>query len=248
MILNSPIYDIIPVDVAEMEKITEEIAFLVAQSGPLNGQRWPLNKSLLIGRESTCDIVVPHRQVSRHHALFNLTQDGVTIEDLDSKNGTHLNGKSVTEEVLLQDGDLIQIALAQKFAFVSSDATLPLEIQEPVEPLVEEAMNSLTQKGGRLRLEKRSRRVWIGKEEILPPLSVFQYNLLELLYENQGRVVPRSDLVVAIWGEENAYEVSEQAMDALVRRLRDRISNIDPSNTYIVTVRGHGLRLDNPSE
>jgi DNA-binding response OmpR family regulator len=52
--------------------------------------------------------------------------------------------------------------------------------------------------------------------------------------------------VAAVWREDEAYEVSEQALDALVRRLRDRIANIDPEHNYIVTVRGHGLRLDNP--
>jgi DNA-binding response OmpR family regulator len=49
-----------------------------------------------------------------------------------------------------------------------------------------------------------------------------------------------------VWGEKQAYEVSEQALDALVRRLRERIASIDPTHTYIVTIRGHGLRLDNP--
>jgi hypothetical protein len=34
----------------------------------------------------------------------------------------------------------------------------------------------------------------------------------------------------------------------LVRRLRDRLASIDPVYTYVVTVRGHGLRLDNPPE
>ena len=38
-----------------------------------------------------------------------------------------------------------------------------------------------------------------------------------------------------------------QALDALVRRLRDRLATIDSGHSYIVTVRGHGLRLDNPS-
>jgi DNA-binding response OmpR family regulator len=53
-------------------------------------------------------------------------------------------------------------------------------------------------------------------------------------------------LIAAVWGEEHAYEVSNQALDALVRRLRDRLSEIDPKNNFIVTVRGHGLRLENP--
>jgi DNA-binding response OmpR family regulator len=35
-------------------------------------------------------------------------------------------------------------------------------------------------------------------------------------------------------------------MDALVRRLRDRLAELDPAHLYIETVRGHGLRLDNP--
>ena len=51
---------------------------------------------------------------------------------------------------------------------------------------------------------------------------------------------------MSVWGEDDAIGVSEQAVDALVRRLRDRLASIDSSHAYIVTVRGHGLRLDNP--
>ncbi len=39
--------------------------------------------------------------------------------------------------------------------------------------------------------------------------------------------------------------VSEQAIDAPVRRLRDRIAELDPEHQSIITVRGHGFRLDN---
>jgi DNA-binding response OmpR family regulator len=49
-----------------------------------------------------------------------------------------------------------------------------------------------------------------------------------------------------VWGDEDAADVSEQALDALVRRLRDRLAALDPTNNYIITVRGHGLRLENP--
>ncbi len=97
-----------------------------------------------------------------------------------------------------------------------------------------------------LRVDNRSRRVWIGNDELLPPLSVSQYQLLELLYENPGRVVSRMELIQAVWGQEDAIGVSEQALDALIRRLRDRLSSINPNHAFLVTVRGHGLRLDNP--
>jgi pSer/pThr/pTyr-binding forkhead associated (FHA) protein len=216
---------------------------LVAQTGPLRGQRWNLEDSLTVGREPSCEIVIPDRQVSRYHARFKVTSEGVMLEDLSSKNGTHYNGQPITEPVMLQDGDVIQVALTQQFLYLLSEstATVPLETALASEKGAEVA--SLI---GRLRLEKRSRRVWIGSLEILPPLSVSQFRLLELLYDRQGRVVERQELVGIVWGDEEAMGVSEQALDALIRRLRDRLAAVDPKHAYIVTVRGHGLRLDNP--
>jgi DNA-binding response OmpR family regulator len=70
--------------------------------------------------------------------------------------------------------------------------------------------------------------------------------VLELLYERQGQVVSRRELTAAVWGDMEALEVSEQALDALIRRLRERLASLDPTFNYIVTVRGHGLRLDSP--
>jgi hypothetical protein len=217
----------------------EDLPTLVAQAGPLNGQRWMIKDSTLIGRDDSCDIIIPDRQVSRHHARLVATSNGTKIEDLGSKNGTHCNGQVISEPFILQDGDVIQVALAQQFVYLSSDATLPLEAQlsQP---------DDLSQLPHNLRLDKRSRRVWVGKEEILPPLSVSQFQLLELLYDNQGEVVSREALVKVVWGEDQAVGVSEQALDALIRRLRDRLSAADPRHAYLVTVRGHGVRLENP--
>ncbi|HBF40900.1 MAG TPA: hypothetical protein DDW19_03760 [Anaerolineaceae bacterium] len=58
-------------------------------------------------------------------------------------------------------------------------------------------------------------------------------------------MVQRDELISAIWEDESASGVSEQALDALIRRLRDRLAEVDPNHQYIVTVRGHGLRLEN---
>jgi DNA-binding response OmpR family regulator len=57
-------------------------------------------------------------------------------------------------------------------------------------------------------------------------------------------VCTRDHVVEAVWPEAISEGVSEQAIDALVRRLRDRIAEIDREHQYIVTVRGHGFRLD----
>ena len=60
-------------------------------------------------------------------------------------------------------------------------------------------------------------------------------------------MVSRYKIIETVWGEDQAVVVSEQALDALVRRLRDRLGNVDAQHSYIVTVRGHGIRLDNPA-
>lgn len=221
-----------------MERNNEDTPVLVGQSGPLDGQRWMIKKQIIVGRDMECDIMIPNRQVSRKHAQLKVTNSGATIEDLGSKNGTHLNGALVEEPELLKDGDVIQIAYAQQFIFLSSDATMPLEMgtMEGIIPARE----------GLLKLEKSSRQVWIGDEEVIPPLSASQFLLLEILYERQDRVVSRKEIISEIWGAENAIDVSEQALDALVRRLRDRLAAIDASHPFIITIRGHGLRLDNP--
>jgi pSer/pThr/pTyr-binding forkhead associated (FHA) protein len=211
----------------------EEAPLLVAQSGPLKGQRWVLNKPMLIGRESTCDVIVPERMVSRFHARLTPSPEGIQLEDLGSKNGTHCNGNLVPEKMILQDGDILQIALCQQFVYLTSDATMPLADEEQGE--------------SHLRLDLRSRRVWIKDLPVDPPLSALQFHLLHVLYERQGQVVTREELVSKSWGDNQAVGVSDQALDALLRRLRDRLAEIDPTHAYIVTVRGHGVRLDNPN-
>jgi DNA-binding winged helix-turn-helix (wHTH) protein len=212
----------------------DDYPILIAQEGPLKGQRWTLDHTLVLGRDSACDLTIPDRKVSRFHARLTTTSDGVLLEDMGSKNGTFCNGDALTAPLLLQDGDLVQIAVTQTFMFLISDATMPLTENNT--------------RIGRLMMDLRSRRVLVDQQQITPPLSAQQFRLLWRLYEQQGDVVPRSDLVAAVWGEEEALGVSDQALDALIRRLRDKLAGYDPSHQYIVTVRGHGIRLDNPLE
>jgi hypothetical protein len=229
-----------------MQRAGSEYPVLIAQSGSLTGQRWQIDRALTLGRDTACDIVVQDRQISRYHARLTLDPEGVVLEDLGSKNGTFCNNKLIEGPVRLEDGDMIQVALTQQFVFLASDATMPLDsgmLPKPAKP----GTGSLPQeRPGRLYLDSRSRRVWIGREEVLPPLSAPQFRLLQLLYERPGQVVSRSELVNTVWGENESQGVSEQALDALVRRLRDRLSLLDPGHVYLVTIRGHGLRLDNP--
>lgn len=210
----------------------QEFPLLIAKKGPLDGQSWSLSTTLVVGRDPHCEIVIDDRQVSRFHVRFSPSPEGIMLEDLDSKNGTHCNGNFVDKPLILQDGDVIQLSIIQQFIYYTSDATMPL-IKER-----EQELN--------LRLDVRSRHVWVLNKLLVPSLSALQFHLLQILLERAGQVVSRQDLVAWVWGEEQSAGVSDQALDALIRRLRDRLAEIDPNHNYIVTVRGHGLRFDNP--
>ncbi|MGL4650195.1 MAG: FHA domain-containing protein [Caldilineaceae bacterium] len=210
-----------------------ENAMLVLQRGAEAGRRWPLDrmKTMTIGRSEECEIHLPDRQVSRMHARIFWTGDQYELEDLGSKNGTHVNGQEVqSATVSLHDGDEIQIALRFKLAFVDAGATAPLTLEAEHQGL---------------RLDKDTRQVWINGVLADPPLSLHQYRLLEVLWDAGGGVVTRDQIIEAVWPEASSEGVSEQAIDALVRRLRERIEECDEEFRYIITVRGHGFRLEN---
>ena len=210
-----------------------EFAILLAQSGPLAGQQWAVSSTLTIGRDESCKVVVPDLQVSRQHARLSLRENAVFLEDLKSKNGTYLNGQLLAAPTQLRESDEIRVAFAQTFLFLSSDATLPLS------ELPDEYLKLFT-----LKVDADARRVWVRGTEISPALSSQQFSLLNALFIKNGEVVSREELIQAVWGDETPW-VTEQAFDALVRRLRERINQIDPDYDYVVTVRGHGLRLEN---
>ena len=63
--------------------------------------------SAVLGREPGCDLQFLDAKLSRHHARFDLTPDGVRLTDLKTTNGTFVNGQRIGE-ALLKNGDEIQ--------------------------------------------------------------------------------------------------------------------------------------------
>ena len=64
---------------------------------------------ITIGRHPDCDIVFNDQEVSRQHAEVRRQDDGFVLVDLDSMNGTKLNGAGVKASRPLEDGDTITI-------------------------------------------------------------------------------------------------------------------------------------------
>ncbi|MFN3704561.1 MAG: FHA domain-containing protein [Thermoflexales bacterium] len=219
--------------------MNQNAPLLIVENGQMAGQRWLMDTDvLIIGREpGVADLLLPERQVSRRHAKLERTAEGFVLTDLGSKNGTFLNGKEVKSPQLLRDGDEIQIALCVKIIFVGSDATAPLNAK-PISKTMRPVVRGV-------RLDRQRRSVYVAEQELNPPLSAQQFRLLELLLEREGKVVTRDEICRHVRGEEPLPAITDQAVDALVRRLRERIAEIDPEHAYIVTVRGHGIRFEN---
>ncbi|MBN2405359.1 MAG: DUF3662 and FHA domain-containing protein [Coriobacteriia bacterium] len=69
-------------------------------------------EQIVIGRLSDAQIQITDANVSRRHAAFIKIDDGWAIQDLDSTNGTRLNGQPV-KQARLHDGDIVEIGLTR---------------------------------------------------------------------------------------------------------------------------------------
>ena len=66
----------------------------------------------LVGRTPECAIRIDSAQVSRHHARIIVADGQATVEDLGSKNGTHVEGRRIAAPRRLEDGDTVLVGPA----------------------------------------------------------------------------------------------------------------------------------------
>ena len=97
---------------------------------------------------------------------------------------------------------------------------------------------------GDVRLDAGRHEVFVRGEPVALPLKEFE--LLELLLANAGRVLTRDVLIDRIWGPN--YFGDTKTLDVHVKRLRAKIEE-DPSNpSRVVTIRGVGYRYEKPRQ
>lgn len=86
------------------------------------GQTGAHYTQFLIGRSKEADVRIVDFAISRQHALIRISDDGFTIQDCNSRNGTKVNGKSVhTAPVPVRDRDIITLG-RYDFAFLLPDS------------------------------------------------------------------------------------------------------------------------------
>lgn len=97
---------------------------------------------------------------------------------------------------------------------------------------------------GDLTLEPEQMRILRRSEPLA--LTRKEYELLEHLMLNAGRVLLRQDLLDAVWGED--WVGDPRTLDVHIRRLRQKIEDTPDTPCYIQTVRGVGYRFSAPSQ
>lgn len=85
-------------------------AYLQVREGPNKGQQFQLDRlgSYSIGRRSANDVKLAEKAVSRRHCRIDFDGEFYWLVDLDSHNGTFVNGRRISR-CLLYDGDVIRI-------------------------------------------------------------------------------------------------------------------------------------------
>jgi DNA-binding response OmpR family regulator len=95
---------------------------------------------------------------------------------------------------------------------------------------------------GELRLDLAQRTAMLGDRPLV--LTRLQFDLLVYLAERKGRVVPRSELIEAVWKQ--PYLGGTQTIDVQVSWLRRKLGETAATPRYLHTVRGVGFRLVAP--
>jgi two-component system response regulator RegX3 len=102
------------------------------------------------------------------------------------------------------------------------------------------AANPAALSAGPVRMDVDRHVVTVGSSPVQLPLKEFE--LLELLLRNAGRVLTRGQLIDRVWGAD--YVGDTKTLDVHVKRLRSKIEPEPSAPRYIVTVRGLGYKFD----
>jgi two-component system, OmpR family, response regulator RegX3 len=95
---------------------------------------------------------------------------------------------------------------------------------------------------GDVRLDPERHEVFVRGEPVQLPLKEFE--LLELLLANAGRVLPRDTLIDRVWGTD--YVGDTKTLDVHVKRLRSKVESDPSAPRRIVTIRGLGYKFEAP--
>jgi pSer/pThr/pTyr-binding forkhead associated (FHA) protein/septum formation topological specificity factor MinE len=116
----------------------------------------------VIGRDDKCDVVIEHPQISRNHVSVIVAPEGVVIQDLNSRNGTFVNGLKVTNTAQIKHGDVVALGKYLMRCIAEEEATPE---QEPPRPVTVEPPEASTDT---LPFKGKYAKMMAGSSDILP--------------------------------------------------------------------------------
>ena len=93
---------------------------------------------------------------------------------------------------------------------------------------------------GGVRLDVERHEVWVRGEQV--KLALKEFELLEILLRNAGRVMTRGQLIDRIWGAD--YVGDTKTLDVHIKRLRAKVETDPADPQLLVTVRGLGYKFE----
>ena len=115
-----------------------------------------------------------------------------------------------------------------------------LEVKARIKAIMRRTSKAVDNKSvityGDLKLHEEYRRVFVGSKEI--NVTSREYELLELLAANPGKVYSRDELLTTIWGTE--YPGDARTVDVHIRRLREKLESNPSEPRYVRTKWGSG--------
>ncbi|GAB3163741.1 response regulator transcription factor [Myceligenerans halotolerans] len=117
-----------------------------------------------------------------------------------------------------------------------------LRRRQPVEQTADDAAGVL--EAGPVTMDVERHTVTVNGDTISLPLK--EFDLLELLLRNAGRVLTRGQLIDRVWGAD--YVGDTKTLDVHVKRIRSKIEPDPGTPRYLLTVRGLGYKLADSEE
>jgi DNA-binding winged helix-turn-helix (wHTH) protein len=223
------------------------MAFLVVEKGSSKdiGKRIPLGENaVIIGRASAdgkSDIKMHDDFVSRQHAEISYTENRYVLRDLESTNGTQLDGNRIApgKTYPLMNNSVIGLGIA------GEEARVLLRFKESpttATARIEETEINETNPLSWLRIDEKKSELWVDDKPIT--VSKKEYHLVLFLCSRAGKICSRDAIIAGVWPEvADAEGVSDAAIDQMIHRLRMKIES-DPSRpSRLISRKGFGYML-----
>jgi len=174
------------------------------------GDKFIITDDVMVGRGQDCEILIDDKKISRKHAQLKIISGRLEVTDLDSSNGTFINGKKISKASKLANGDVVSF---EKHLFTVNIAMN--EQQEETEELVEDDDHTTVMDLTPEQLDKLHR---VAESQASEEASKQIPKVEKLKVEKQESKKPepkkpKSEEVPSSWIEESASSEGTRMLD-----------------------------------